>query len=319
MEDQTLIRTDLNLLVALQVLLEEGTVSRAAERLFVTQSAMSKTLARLRELFDDPLFTRAGRQMVPTPKALELGEQLKPLLEQTRRLVAPRQFDPGQFRGELSVAVAEFIGMMLMPRLMARLEKRAPFLRIRALSRVEGQLGKLASGELDVAIQLTRSHYGPEYRARPVGAMPPSILVREGHPLVGREDVSWDMMEAYPRVVLYIPDSRYLQVALQDKNFVRFRDSRRGIFETTHLMTALEVVRKSDYLMAAPPYIAHDTHLGSGLATLPWPEKQSLNLHYMLVRHQRSDSSAIHRWLEQEILDLLQEDREELRGFGFVC
>ena len=69
MDIRELGRLDLNLLVALEALIEEGSVSKAAERLFITQSAMSKTLGRLRELFDDPLFIRRGSGMVPTPRA----------------------------------------------------------------------------------------------------------------------------------------------------------------------------------------------------------------------------------------------------------
>ena len=74
MDIRELGRLDLNLLVALEALIEEGSVSRAAERLYITQSAMSKTLGRLRELFDDPLFIRRGSGMVPTPRAAS-GEE----------------------------------------------------------------------------------------------------------------------------------------------------------------------------------------------------------------------------------------------------
>lgn len=76
MDIRDLGRLDLNLLVALEALIEEGNVSRAAERLFITQSAMSKTLGRLRQLFDDPLFIRKGAGMVPTPRAEQLARQL---------------------------------------------------------------------------------------------------------------------------------------------------------------------------------------------------------------------------------------------------
>ena len=76
MDAKVLARIDLNLLVALQHLLEEESVTKAAERLFITQPAMSKTLHRLRETFDDPLFVRSGRGLSPTPRAVELKKQL---------------------------------------------------------------------------------------------------------------------------------------------------------------------------------------------------------------------------------------------------
>ena len=80
MDAKFLSRIDLNLLVALQILLEEQSVTKAADRLFITQPAMSKTLQRLRELFDDPLFIRSGRGLVPTPRAVELEKQLPVVL-----------------------------------------------------------------------------------------------------------------------------------------------------------------------------------------------------------------------------------------------
>ena len=87
MISRKLIRTDLNLLVALQILLEERNVTRAAERLSVSQPALSKTLQKLRDSFEDELFTRTAHGLVPTPRAEELGEELPGLLETVERVL----------------------------------------------------------------------------------------------------------------------------------------------------------------------------------------------------------------------------------------
>ncbi|MCV6627227.1 MAG: LysR family transcriptional regulator, partial [Cellvibrionaceae bacterium] len=154
MDTRQLARIDLNLLVALQVLLEERNVSRAADRLFITQSAMSKTLGRLRELFDDPLFTRSSHGMVPTPKALELQPLLQKALGQVQALTTGSEFEPAAFEGEISIAVAEYVGVVLLPALMQILQAEAPLLRVRTLSRVERQLDELTDGGLDFAIHM---------------------------------------------------------------------------------------------------------------------------------------------------------------------
>src|SRR5210317_927284 len=99
MDIHRLARTDLNLLVALEALLEERNVSRAAERLYITQSAMSKTLGRLRELFDDPLFIRKAGEMVPTPRALQLAEHLPALLLAVQAMIRPVEFNPLTYDG----------------------------------------------------------------------------------------------------------------------------------------------------------------------------------------------------------------------------
>ena len=116
-----LARIDLNLLVALHILLEEGSVSRAAERLSITQPAMSKTLGRLRETFDDPLFVRSKRGIQPTPRALGLAGELKSLLGQVDGLLDAGEFTPAGYRGEITLAISEYVGFTLLPPLSARL------------------------------------------------------------------------------------------------------------------------------------------------------------------------------------------------------
>ena len=115
MDAKLLSRIDLNLLVALQRLLEEESVTRAAERLFITQPAMSKTLQRLRTTFNDPLFIRAGRGLSPTPRAVELKKQLPAVLSAITTMMLKEDFDPLVFEGEIFIMAAEFIAVQVMP------------------------------------------------------------------------------------------------------------------------------------------------------------------------------------------------------------
>ena len=98
MISRKLIRTDLNLLVALQILLEERNVTRAAERLSVSQPALSKTLQKLRDSFEDQLFTRTSHGLVPTPRAEELGRELPGLLETIEQVLGDAEFSPDTAR-----------------------------------------------------------------------------------------------------------------------------------------------------------------------------------------------------------------------------
>ena len=94
---QPMPKPDLNLLVTLDVLLAEGNVARAAQRLRLSPSAMSRALARLRETTGDPLLVRAGRGLVPTPRALELRDQVSQLVQDTEAVLRPAgQPDLGQ-------------------------------------------------------------------------------------------------------------------------------------------------------------------------------------------------------------------------------
>ena len=164
MDTKELAKIDLNLLIPLQVLLEERNVSRAAERLFITQPAMSKTLSRLRSVFDDALFTRCSHGMQPTPRALELAEKLADILPGISQLVTRQDFDPADVETEVTLALSEYIGVALLPTLAKRLQAQAPRLHLRVVTRVENQREQLALGNLDFAVHMRQQHYGPEFR-----------------------------------------------------------------------------------------------------------------------------------------------------------
>ena len=120
---QKLSRLDLNLLVALQALLEEKSVTKAASRLFISQPAMSRVLQKLRYQLDDPLFTRTGNELIPTPKARELQHKLPSLLDNILDLVDDGKFDPGKYVGEIRIAVPEFVATSLISKLTSELAK----------------------------------------------------------------------------------------------------------------------------------------------------------------------------------------------------
>jgi DNA-binding transcriptional LysR family regulator len=127
---------DLNLLLVLHTVLEEGSATRAARRLHVTQSAVSNTLARLRDIFEDELVVRDGHGLTPTPRALELRPRLDALVREARAVLEPpARFDPLTSTREFSLACADYYSTIVVPALVARLHQRAPHvtLRVRTL------------------------------------------------------------------------------------------------------------------------------------------------------------------------------------------
>ncbi len=313
METRDLARIDLNLLIALQALLEERNVSRAAERLFITQPAMSKTLSRLRDVFDDPLFTRSSHGMRPTPRALELAEDLEPVLRGIQSLLAGHDFDPGAYRGEITVAISEFIGVWLLPPLIQRLAFLAPHLTLKTITRVEHQLQQLSMGELDVVVHIKHAHYGDEFICHPIGGAKPVILARDRHPLTGTTP-SWDDILQFPIMRLYMADMDELEFLQNSQSITRRLEQVTqvvGGFETSHLMTAIEVMRSTDYLMPAPPFLLSNPTLGYKIQALPLPKDIDYSIDYMLVRHQRTENSPIHNWLWQQIVEVCVELTEK--------
>ena len=306
MDTQNLYKVDLNLLVALQALLEERSVSRAAERLHITQPAMSKTLARLRELFADPLFTRSSRGMQPTPRAQELATELGVALHDIARLVTGSHFDPYTYSGEFTLALSEYIGVALLPSLIQRLHQAAPRLSIRTITRAENQLFQLATGSLDFAIHIAQAHYPDEFRTQVLGTAPSGILVREGHPLCQGE-ISWERLALYPVIRVYVPDLEQAELARTSEAFMRVRHPQQGSLETSHLMTAMEVLRNTDYFLPGPAYVLQNSHTTNGIVALRTPPGSDYTLKYMLVAHRRTGHSPMHQWLWDQVLDTIRE------------
>ena len=304
MNVKALAKADLNLLVALYVLLEEGSVSAAAKRLSITQPAMSKTLARLRNTFDDPLFVRSKRGIQPTPRAELVGAELKPLLSKIETLLDGEDFTPASYRGEIQIAISEYVGISLLPPLSAKLQQLAPKLRLKTITRVENQLHQLATGDLDFAIQLSRRDYPKEYRYQSLGNSPLGIFVRRDLPLIGQV-ITRDNLSYFPSINLYVSD-RMESPQLPE---LPAMGERVGMLETSHLLTALEVLRETDYTLICPAYLARNEGATRDVVALPLPTEDAQSVDYTLVAHERTRRSAIHQWLWNEILDTVRNMR----------
>ncbi len=305
MDIRELGRLDLNLLVALEALLEERSVSRAAERLFITQSAMSKTLGRLRQLFDDPLFVRKASGMTPTPRAEQLAQQLPQVLLAVQEMFAPVDFDPLVYGGQFNLLVQGHMGAWLLPMLLERLATRAPHIRLVTVSRVDDPFEQLGNGKLDFVLHAERQHYPDDLRLTTIGFAPPTLLVRKGHPLVGRK-FTWDDIQQYPHVQLSMDELRDIQFRIgEGSSFMQHLRAASPTLQTDQLSTAVQLVRQSDYLFPAPPMFIELDDISKDLVALPLPEGEDVNVKYVLVNHQRVNRWHPHAFLYGEILQVI--------------
>src|SRR3569623_554957 len=144
---------DLNLLVAFDTLLSESSVTRAAQRLNVTQSAMSASLKRLREAFQDDLLVLQGKKMVPTPLALTLGPEISEALTMLRSLISSgARFDPATSERRFRIAASDYITTVLLAPMISTLERDAPSIRIDLTLPTEGSSERLANADFDLLI-----------------------------------------------------------------------------------------------------------------------------------------------------------------------
>ena len=175
---------DLNLLVTLDVLLAEGSVARAARRLRLSPSAMSRALARLRETTGDPLLVRAGRGLVPTPRALELRARVGQVVQDAQAVLRPEErVELTQVARTFTLRTGEGFVENFGPKLVARVSREAPSVRLRFLAKVERDSTPLREGSVDLETGVVGDAMSPEIRAQGLFRDRFVGVVRRGHPL----------------------------------------------------------------------------------------------------------------------------------------
>ena len=177
-------RPDLNLLVTLDVLLAEGSVARAARRLRLSPSAMSRALARLREATGDPLLVRAGRGLVPTPRALELRERVSQLVQDAEAVLRPvGKLDLQQLVRTFTLRTTDGFAENFGAELIARAGAAAPGVRLRFVLKPDKDSAPLREGLVDLETGVVSKAMGPEVRTQALFRDRFIGVVRAGHPL----------------------------------------------------------------------------------------------------------------------------------------
>ncbi|MEO6104595.1 MAG: LysR family transcriptional regulator [Pseudoxanthomonas sp.] len=175
---------DLNLLVTLDVLLQEGSVVGAAQRLGLSASAMSRALARLRDVTGDPLLVRAGRGLVPTPRALELRDRVRHVVDDAEAVLRPAlKLDLASLTRTFTIRSSEGFVENFGPPLLAQLAVQAPNARLHFMPKPDKDSTPLRDGTVDLETGITGKTMGPEIRTQSLFRDRFVGVVRQGHPL----------------------------------------------------------------------------------------------------------------------------------------
>jgi DNA-binding transcriptional LysR family regulator len=307
-ETADLHRIDLNLLVALDALTRERSVTKAAERAGVTQSAMSHTLRRLRELFDDPLLVRGRGGMLLTPRAEALAVPLRSgLLTLARSLANPEPFDPAHAKRTFRMVSPDLFDALVLPTLLQRLTQEAPDIDLGVVPTPKRLADGLETGDVDLAIYPVLlapdpfdlgTEVDPELQTRTLFQDSFRCFARGGHPALSGRRLT---RKAYASLkhVLVSPGGEGPGVV--DRALEAEGLQRRIALRVPHFATALEVIRQSDLVLTAPASLAQ-LCTAAELASRPAPIDLP-NHAITMLWHARFTEDPAHRWLR----DLLRE------------
>ncbi|MBS0883356.1 LysR family transcriptional regulator [Pantoea sp. JGM49] len=284
---------DLNLLKALDALLDERSVTRAAERLALTQPAVSGMLTRLRECFDDPLFTRAQRGVVPTMRALELAQPVKAILAEVSELLQPKAFDAATAEMTIKIAATDYALRAVIVPFMAALRVQAPGIRVAVLPVNNEQLSaQFERGDIDIAL-ITPDSAPTDLHARSLYDEEYVCLMREDHPLSAQAGLTLDSFCAQDHALVSYVGGNFKGVT--DEALAAVGRSRRVTLSVCSFLVLPEILRVSDLISVVPRRLTHDL---SGLKVLP-PPLAIKGFNKIVVWHERTHRDAGHRWLRE--------------------
>lgn len=290
MHDFDIKRLDLNLLLTLHVLLQECSVSQAAQRLSLSQSAVSHALGRLREHLGDPLFIRKSHGMVPTPRARELAGPLRQVLANIEHMLGPSTFDPYTAKGSIRLVMADYGLAIVMPQLLKQLAREAPKLNVECHDWSEHTLEYLKTGFVDLALGGQERFEG--YRTGALFEERFVSVVRQKHPILSKQltvhsYVQWD------HALVDVVDSRMRGI---DKQLEQQGLKRRVLLKLPHFLAAPLIVASSDMIVTLPERVAQLYAKSYKLTIIDSPIDLG-NFPYRQVWHERSDNDPLHQWL----------------------
>lgn len=284
-------KPDFNLLVTLDVLLEEGNVTRAAERLRLSPSAMSRALARLRETTGDPLLVRAGRSLVPTPRAVELREQVRQLVQEAEAVLRPtEQFDLHQLSRTFTVRIRDGFVENFGARLLQRIHQEAPQVRLYFVPKLDRTSSALRTGNVDLELGVIGKAMSPEIRTQGLFRDQFIGVVQLGHPL-SQGDVTAERYAAGQHVVV----SRHgIDKGFIDTTLATLGLERQITTLVSDFSSALALAKGSMLIASVPEH--YTGNLRTGLYSFPLPFTQA-PITISMFWHPRLDADPAHRWL----------------------
>lgn len=289
---------DLNLLIALDVLLDEGSVVGAARRLHLSPPAMSRTLARIREAVGDPILVRAGRGLVPTPRALELRAQVHEVVAQATGLFHAGEPDVRSLKRSFNLRANDVFVVAFGALLFERVHQQAPDVVLRFVPETEGDDDALREGRIDLVIGASRTS-APQTCSQDIFSNRFLGAARHDHPLFSAA-ITPERFAGFEHISV---SRRGLAHGPIDRELQALGLSRRVVMITPSFYPAAFALLDSDLIMPLPePVLWTCGTLGLPLRAFEIPlPLEPVRVHQ--TWHLRADNDPVHRWLRQLIHD----------------
>ncbi len=296
-------KINLNLLVSLHHLLAERSVTAAAKRQHITQSAMSKNLAKLRELFGNPLLVKINGQLEPTQRALELDAKVARLISDLETLLSVEEFDPALCRRVFTIAATDYVTEYVLPTPLSIIYQQAPHIGINLINWDDTTYENLKTGQVDLGASILDPNIADIHSAH-ISTDNYVCILRQGHPLSGQEALRLDDLGAYHHAVITTGGDKAQAV---DKALASVGIRRKIRLRVPSYPSALNMVATTDLLLTLPAHIAArlSQHHPVVIKALPidLPEFEC-----SIQWHHRNQQDPAHQWFRKTLYKLMKQE-----------
>jgi DNA-binding transcriptional LysR family regulator len=298
-------RTDLNLFVVLDAIYSQGSITRASQVLNLSQPALSHALARLRTMFDDPLFVRQGAAMVPTPFTRGIITQVRQGLQLFEAsLQTDQSFHPAQTQRRFHLGLRDVFEATILPPLVQKISEQAPGITIASVRVDRREIETaLSSGDLDMVLEVPIP-LSNQIRQQRVSRDRLIVLSRKGHPQMPKKKNQVLDLDIYLQQAHVLVSSRRQGVGLEDFELNREGLRRQISLRCQHYFAACRVVSETDLLLTMPEQYASIANAQFMNRIDPFPlATQPIDAH--LYWHSSADNDPANSWLREQLLNLM--------------
>lgn len=296
-------KVDLNLYHVLKSIFEEGSITAAAQRLHLTQPAVSHALSRLRQSYQDELFVRQGRKMVATPLVYSMMPKIDralALLDDT--LEAPPQFDIQQHAQTMQLGCRDILESLFLPGLMQDLAQNTPNIRLHSRHVTLANIEKmLAGGEIDVVLDVL-TPVGEQISRQQIIAEKFVLVCRKAHPILNQR-ITLARYLSYPHTRITVKDA---DVDIVDMALAKHGASRQILLRCEHFFAAISAVAQSDLIITVPQTFAKSlqNQMAITLCDLPFDTPE---LPIYMYWHENNTTNPVNSWFREKLVTVAEE------------
>lgn len=291
---------NLNLIRTLDVLLETRNLTRTAEKLGITQSAVSRHLTQLRDIFQDPLLLREGQQYILTLRAMELSLTLKKTIESIENLAAPTIFDPNYCSRHFEIYGSDYLAEYMFPDILDKIISQAPKVTISFSLWQNNAFSVLSQNGVDlvatIADDIPENVYGCS-----LGGDYPVCIMSKNHPICDRENISLDDYLKWPHIRITTASDKD---GFVDKYLFNLNMKRNVVISVPSFMSALKIIERTPFLLTMPVHMAmkFEKMLCVSYRKMSFID---FNYNYWLLWHGRVNNDPAHRWFRGNVFDTM--------------